>query len=338
MLLGLASVVIVVAGLRSISWLVAPTFLALVIVIATSPVSDWLAGKGCPRWLSTLVLVVLVYAVLITFAVVVVLSVGRLATILPQYAHRAEEMVAELSRALAGFGIGPDQVRAAVGKIDFGRLAGFMGALLSGVATIGTNLVFLLALLLFLSVESSGLGTRMAVIIGDHPETARALTGFARGTRSYLVVSTVFGAIVAVLDAVALALLGIPLAVLWGLLAFVTNYIPNVGFFIGLVPPVVLALLQGGWQLALTVVVIYLVLNFLVQSVIQPRFVGDAVGLSTTVTMLSLVFWTWVLGPLGAVLAIPLTLLAKALLVDSDPRARWANAFLVSNRISRQAV
>ncbi len=336
MLLGMASAVVVVAGVRTASWLIAPTFLALVIVIATNPVPVWLIRKGCPRWLATLTLILVVYAVLIAFALVVVVSVARLATILPEYAQRADALGAELSKALAKFGIGPEQIKAAGSTVNYGQLAGFIGTLLSGIASVSTNLVFLLALLLFLGIETGGVGRRMEIVSTYHPRMAGALGGFTHGTRSYLVVSTVFGLIVAVLDTIALALLGVPLPVLWGLLAFVTNYIPNIGFIIGLLPPVLLALLEGGWQLAIVVTVVYIVLNFVVQSLIQPRVVGDAVGLSVTVTLLSLVFWTWAIGPLGAVLAVPLTLLAKALLVDSDPRAAWASAFLVSDRVSAE--
>lgn len=137
--------------------------------------------------------------------------------------------------------------------------------------------------------------------------------------------------IVAVLDVGLLYLLAIPLPLLWGLLAFITNYIPNIGFVVGVVPPALLGLLEHGWQGALAVVAGYSVLNVLIQSVIQPRFVGNAVGLSTSLTFLSLVFWAWVFGPLGALLAIPFSLLMKALLVDLDPRTRWATALLAES-------
>jgi predicted PurR-regulated permease PerM len=136
----------------------------------------------------------------------------------------------------------------------------------------------------------------------------------------------VFGFIVGVLDGIALALIGVPLPVLWGLLAFITNYVPNIGFVIGLVPPALLALLTLGVPGMLLVIAVYCVLNFVIQSLIQPRYVGDSVGLATTTTFVALVFWAWLLGPLGALLAIPLTLLVKALLVDVDPTARWASA------------
>jgi AI-2 transport protein TqsA len=196
------------------------------------------------------------------------------------------------------------------------------------VAGLASNFVFLLALLLFLSVETGGAGDRLASIAADRPKISEALGHFAWGTRQYLLVTTIFGLIVAVLDTVALSILGIPLAVTWGLLSFITNYIPNIGFIIGVVPPALLGLLTGGPKLMVIVIVVYCALNFVVQSIIQPRFIGDAVGLSVTVTFVVLFFWAWLLGPLGAILAIPLTLLAKALLVDIDPQAKWADALL----------
>jgi predicted PurR-regulated permease PerM len=112
------------------------------------------------------------------------------------------------------------------------------------------------------------------------------------------------------------------------LLAFITNYIPNVGFVVGLVPPAILALLEGGPWLMLLVIAVYSVLNFLIQSVIQPKYVGESVGLSGSLTFLSLVFWGWTLGALGALLAVPLSLLAKSMLVDADPESRWLSNLL----------
>ena len=115
------------------------------------------------------------------------------------------------------------------------------------------------------------------------------------------------------------------------MIAFVTNYIPNIGFVIGLAPPAVLALLEGGVGLMVAVIVVYSVINFVLQSIIQPKIVGDSVNLSVTVTFLSLIFWTFILGGVGAVLAVPLTLLARALLVDASPGTRWAGTLLSSH-------
>ena len=334
-LLGIASLVVAVAGIRAIAWLIGPAFLALIIVIAVTPLQDWMLRRGLPRWLSVLALVVGVYAILLGVAVIMIISVARLGGLVPQYASQADALLRSLEGTLGTFNVSTDELRAALQSVSWGRIAGLVGAMLAGVAGLLSNLVFLLALLLFLSVEANGVGGRLASIAVARPEIAAALGNFALGTRSYLLVTTVFGLIVAVLDSVALAIMGIPLAVTWGLLSFITNYIPNIGFILGVIPPALIGLLQGGPGLMLTVIVVYSVLNFVVQSLIQPRFIGDSVGLSVTVTFLTLFLWTWLIGPLGAILAIPLTLLAKALLVDVDPGASWADALLRDRPVPR---
>lgn len=329
-LLAAASVVIIAAGIAGVAWLVGPLFLALVIVITVHPVHGRLVRLGLPGWAASGVLLLCVYGVLLVLAGTIVVSGARLATILPGYAAEANGLLSGLLSRLTDFGVGPDQLRTLAASLDTSRLVGLVSGLLLGLTGLLGNLVFLLSLLLFLSFEAAGVDRRRALLAEDHAEAAAALTHFASGTRRYMAVNTVFGLLVGAVDAIALALLGVPLAVLWGLLAFITNYIPYVGFWVGLVPPMILALLVGGWPLTLTVVAVYLVVNFVLTSLVQPRFIGDAVGLSVTMVLVGLVFWGWLLGPIGAVLATPLTLLAKVLLVDVDPRARWANALIGS--------
>ena len=124
---------------------------------------------------------------------------------------------------------------------------------------------------------------------------------------------------------------GVPLAGVWALFSFLTNYIPNIGFIIGVIPPALLALFGDGWVAALAVIIAYSVLNFVIQSIIQPKFAGDAVGLTPTMSFVSLLLWGWVFGALGTLIALPCSLLVKATLIDHDPGARWANA-LISSR------
>lgn len=329
-LLGTASAVIVVAGIQAAAWLIAPMFLALVIVVVVSPVHRWLRRHGFPAWLATAALVTVVYGVFLVFAAVLVMSLVRLAALLPTYTERARTLATRAAETLTSWGVGPERLTELARSVDPGRLLSSLGALLGDLTAVTTSIVFLLALLLFFSAEASGIDGRLAVVATERPRIRRALDGFAGKTRRFLVVTTIFGAVVAVLDTVALMLLGIPLAILWGLLSFVTNYIPNIGFILGVVPPAVLALLGGGWQRTIAVLVVYGAINFVLQSLVQPRYVGDAVGLSTVLTFVSLVFWAWVLGPLGALLAVPATLLVMAVLVDIDPKAAWAAALLRS--------
>ncbi len=327
-LIGAAAGVVALAGVRSVAWLIGPVFLALIIVITANPVQTWLRRHGWPRWAAALVLMIVVYVVLLGLFAVVIISVGELVTVLPQYAAQANVSVQKAVNALGDAGVGQQQLKSIASSLDIGKLVSLAGKLVAGIGGLVSNVFFLLILLLFLSIEATWAEGRLAAIGGDRPWITDALGRFSRGTRKYMIVTTVFGFIVSVLDSVGLFIVGVPGAVLWGLLAFVTNYIPNVGFVIGVIPPALVALLIGGWPKALIVVAIYCVLNFVVQSLIQPQFVADSLGLSTMVTVLALVFWAWLLGPIGAILAIPATLLCKALFVDVDPRAGWADVLL----------
>ncbi|RFU19548.1 AI-2E family transporter [Geodermatophilus marinus] len=328
LLVGGATATIAIAGVRSIAWLVGPVLVALVVVIALMPVQRVLERLGWPRWAGATVLLVLVWAVLLAFVALLVVSIAQFAALLPDYAGQAEVLLAEVVTDLNDRGIVSGQLSDLVADFDYGQLVGVATGLLTRVTDAATTLVLLLSALVFLAIESGGWGRRLALVAAERPHLPIALGLFSRGTRSYLLVSTVFGAIVAVFDAIALAVIGIPLPIVWGLLAFITNYVPNIGFVLGLVPPAILGLLSGGWTEFWVVVAVYALLNFVVQTLVQPRFVGDSVGLSMTVTFVALLFWGWVLGALGALLAIPLTLLVKALLVDVDPRGHWLDALL----------
>ena len=328
LLVGAAAATIAVAGLRAIAWLVAPVFLALVVVIALTPVQRALRRIGAPRWLATAVLLILVWGVLLSFVGLLVLSVAQMAALLPNYTDQAQTLLNGIVHDLNNAGIVSGQLSDLISRIDYTQLVGVASGLLSRLTDAASTLVLLLTALIFVAIESAGFGRRIALVGAERPHLPVALGLFIQGTRSYLVVSTVFGAIVAAGDWIALSIIGIPAAGIWGLLAFVTNYVPNIGFVLGVIPPALLGLLAGGWPELIAVVVIYSLLNFVVQTLIQPRFVGDSVGLSMTVTFVALLFWGWVMGALGALLAIPLTLLVKVMLVDVDPRGHWLDALL----------
>lgn len=336
LLLGAAAAVVVAAGLQAAAWLVGPVFLALVIVITLQPLHGLMLRLGLPSWAATVLLLLLIYGVLLVLAGLAIGSVARLAAVLPTYVGEVDALVASGFSVLAGFGVGSVELAALGASLSLGKLVGLVSGLLLGVVGLLGNLVFLLSLLLFLSVEASGAGARLALLAQDRAPLAEALGEFARATRRYLGVNTAFGLLCGLVDAVVLALLGVPLAILWGLLVFLTNYIPYVGFWIGLGPPALLALLVGGWELLVVVTLVFVVVNFVLTSLIQPKFVGDAVGLSVSVILVALVFWGWLLGPIGAVLATPLTLFVKVVLVDVDPRARWADALVCSTRRIRE--
>lgn len=329
-ILGLAALVVTVAGIQVAASIVGPIFLALMLTVAVHPLPEWLHRKRVPGWLATIAAILVVNGIILVLVLSLALSVAQLATLLPEYADDFTALIDSAQSFLNSNGVNSADAQTLLSQVDYSKVFGLVEGILQAMLGIFSNLLFILALLLFMAVDGSTYGSRMRIVTRMRPDIATALSAFSVGTRKYLIVSTVFGLIVAVIDTGALWALGIPLPILWGLLSFITNYIPNVGFVLGLVPPALLALLQGGPELMLVVIVLYSVINVIIQSVIQPKFVGDAVGLSVTFTFLSLVLWTWILGPLGAILAIPLTLMAKALLIDIDPSTRWVNTILSS--------
>jgi predicted PurR-regulated permease PerM len=336
-LLGTGGAVLTAAGLRGVSDIVGPVFLALILTIAVSPLRRLLVRRGVRGWLATLVALATVVVFLLGLAAALAYSVAKLATLLPSYQDKFTELVADGRAWLADHGVGEQQIQAALEKLNLGKFFDLLQSLLTGLLGTVSNLAFIIVVLFFMGLDAAQFPDRLRAAGHERPEVINALSSFARGTTRYLIVSTVFGLIVAAIDVGVLYLLDIPLPWLWGLLAFITNYIPNVGFFIGVIPPALLGLLDQGVSTMLWVIAAYCVVNFIIQSIIQPKVVGDAVGLSTTLTFLSLVVWAWILGPIGAILAIPLSLLVKALLLDADPSTRWLSGLISGGQLPEQA-
>ena len=324
-LVGVAAFAIALAGARSIAGIIGPAFLALVITITLHPIRIRLERHHrIPGWVASILMVIAAYLLLLLLTLALVVSVAQLAALIPQYSAQITDSVANAGNALRGLGVQQDQINAVVDAIDPGQLVDLAMSVLSSTLGVLSNLFFLLTVLLFMAFDTDSTRRGLAMLRDRFPNPVGALDNFALGTRNYMGVSASFGLIVAVLDGLALWIMGVPGAFVWAVLAFVTNFIPNIGFVIGVIPPALIALLDGGPGLMIAVIVVYSVINFLIQSVIQPRVVGDTVGLSPILTFLSLVFWTWVIGPMGALLAVPLSLLTRALLVEADPGTRWA--------------
>lgn len=328
-LLLLAALVIAGAGVRSSSAIIGPVFLALTLVITFQPMRRKLVQIGVPSWLATGLVLIAIYGVLIVIIGSVVLAVTRMAITLPSYAEQFTDLYNAALAELSKVGIGQSQLASAVGNLNVSTFTGAAQTLLSGLSSGLSLAVLLVTVVIFLAADAATIDSRMSRITASRPTIAAGFADFAHRVRSYWVVTTVFGLIVAAIDLIPLFVLGVPLAFTWGVLAFVTNYIPNVGFVIGVVPPALIALLEGGVGPMIWVIVSYAVINFVIQTVLQPRFTGDAVDLAPTIAFVSLIFWATLLGALGALLAVPATLFLKSMLIDHSDRD-WVRALLDS--------
>lgn len=329
-IVSIAAVIILLFGLKETGSIVMPAFLALNLVIAAMPLQRYLHRKGLPAWLASTVMLLVLYLVLAALVGMLVWSVWIAADELPQYQEKFTDLYNQSIEWLGTFGVSEDKVASSLSAIDPKTIMSGVQTVSSSLSAAGSQLAVLVIALTFFAFDLPGIARRKLSIAEQRPRLADALSSFEDGIRSYWLVSTVFGLIVAAMDVVALMMMGIPLAMVWGVLAFVTNYIPNIGFVMGVIPPALFALLTGGPMDALWVVVIYSVINLVMQSFIQPKFTGDAVGLTPSVTFLSLAFWSMIVGALGAILAVPLTLAVKALFVDADPRLAWMSTFLTT--------
>ena len=327
-----AGMFVIGAGLQATASIVAPIFLVITLVITVAPLRGLLHApslavvareRGGPAGDLRLLILILGSVV---FAVVRLVDRRCRSTPRPSTRSSATCWASPTSSASAR-----QQIEQLASSVQPSSLAGPAQSLLSGLGGGLSLLVLIVTVVIFLAFESGMMSERLAVIRETRPHIADGLVNFGSRVRKYWIVTTVFGFIVAVLDVIGLLIIGVPLAVTWGVLAFVTNYIPNVGFIIGVVPPALIALLDGGIGSAIAVVVVYTVINVVVQTIIQPRFTGDAVGISATVAFASLIVWASVLGTLGALLAIPATLFLKSMLLDNSVPASWVNALVTSS-------
>jgi AI-2 transport protein TqsA len=327
-LLTLTGAFVVLFGMHEYADILGPLVLTLNLFIAAYPIQTFLMRRGVPRVLAQVVLAIVVFAILLTFFYALVWSITSLVQELPQYQRQFWNLYHQCVSLLGQFGVSEQQVLDQVKTINPANFAGVLTSAVGSVTNIITLLTVIIVMIFMMAFDTDAFGERNESLQRYQPRIWHSIADFIAGVRRYWVVSSVFGLIVAVIDVVALELLNVPLALVWGILAFLTNYIPNVGFVIGLVPPAIMALLANDPLTALLVVIIYSVVNFVIQSIIQPKFNGDAVGVTALVSFLSLLLWSSVMGALGALLALPMTLLAKALLVDHDPQMRWLNAFI----------
>ena len=331
-LLGMAAALIVALGMREFSNILGPVFLALVLSIAVHPVRRLAARYHLPAWLGMILSLVAVYLIVFGLFAILVVAGIQFASLLQSYGPQFQAFLQDASQALQSVGVSEEKLQEFVNDLSPSRLVGVASSLLGGLAGVLSDIFFLIVLLFFTVVDAGDFASKLKRVPVHGQRLAEVFDRFAVGSRQYLAVATVFGLIVAFCDLIALWILDIRYAWLWALLAFITNYIPNIGFIIGLVPPTIIALLDKDVATAIIVVAVYCVINFVIQTIIQPRVVGVTVGLSATLSFLSLIVWATILGASGAFLAIPLSLLVKALLVDVDPEQTWVIPLLSSEK------
>jgi AI-2 transport protein TqsA len=327
-LVSLGGAVLVGFGIAGLAGIVAPVFLAVVLTICVHPLRLWLEQHRVPRGIATGSVIIAVILLLVGFGYAMLVAFGQFSQLLPQFADEIKAFGQSVVDWLNSIGISSRELNSAASDFDPSSLVGFLGGLIGDLAGVTTAIVVLLTVALLLGMDAGYFSTILAQVGRTHALMVSSMSRYATNVRRYMVATTLLGVLQGFIDFIALVLLGVPGAFIWAVLAFLCSFIPNIGYFIAIIPPIIFGALVGGWPTAIAVVVVYALINAVVQSVLQPRIIGNAVSLSQTITFFSVLLWAVILGPIGAILAIPLTLLVRLLLVDTNPSVTWVGPML----------
>jgi len=325
-----AALVIVIAGLKYAAPLLVPFLLSVFIAVISFPLMSLLQQKGLPKGLSLTLVMLLVVSVGIGLTYLIGSSITDFTRTLPEYQQRISAEWAELIRWLNSHGISfADSIKEIA---DPAAAVGLVSAILKGFGGVLTNSFLIILTVVFLLIEAAGF-TQKFLSLNNKGEESSKPDGenftqvFVDKLRSYMSMKTIISMVTGLIIGIAMWLIGVDYPVLWGVLAFMLNFVPNIGSIIAAVPAVMLTLVQLGFTSALLVAAVYVAVNVLIGSIIEPKYMGKGLGLSTLVVFVSLVFWGWVLGPVGMLLSVPLTITVK-LALDSKPETQWLGHLL----------
>ena len=342
-LVAAACIVVVIAGLRAAAALILPFLIAVFLAVVNVPLMNWLVRMRVPKPLAVLLTVLAAASVIGVLVGLLAQSVNQLTEVLPSYRARVGELAGSLTALGASLGLPVEQMRAdlqsvslaAFGTVDtIGAVVGNTGAIVgNAVRTVGaflsnTFLVFLTVV--FILFEAAGFPAKIKLAFGSDGDPFGHLGRISAQIQTYLVTKAGVSAATGILIGSWVAIMELDFPLLWGVLAFMFNFIPTLGSVFAAVPAVLLAVVQLGVGSAAAVAAGYLVVNVAFGNLIEPMLLGRRLGLSTLVVFASLVFWGWVWGPVGMLFSVPLTMVVKIAL-ENTPDLRWLAVMLDAN-------
>ena len=324
-----ASVVVVLAGLKAASEIVVPLLLSGFIAIACSPLINWATRYRVPRWLSVTLVILLIVVFGFMLAGLVGQSMSDFRANLPQYRQQLTLQFAWVVAQLEAFNINvsTDLIRE---HLDPAMAMSMTTNLLGGLGGVLSNLFLILLTIVFMLFEAESMPRRIHVALADPDMKMNHIDRFIRSVNSYLAIKTLVSVGTGLIIGVWLWVLGVDHFLLWAVLAFLFNYIPNIGSIIAAIPAVLMAFVQYGIGSAGLVALGFVLVNTVMGNMVEPRMMGRGLGLSTLVVFLSLIFWGWLLGSVGMLLSVPLTMIVKIAL-ETRAETQWLAILLSSD-------
>ena len=324
-LLAAASFVVVVAGLRTASAVILPFLLSLLIAMASYPLLSFLRRHKIPTGLAVALTLLTVLVGVSAVGVLLGSSVRDFTVQAPIYKDRLGQLVGQSLARLQAWGVKlPESWSPS--SFDPGQALDLATTLLLGISAALSNLVLVLLTIGFILAEAAGLPEKLSAAFGRNLDFGH-LERCRQQVQGYLVIKSLMSFVTGSIIAIALALMGVDFPLLWGALAFLLNFIPTIGSIIAALPPLLLSLVQLGPWYALGVMVLFLAVNMIIGNILEPALTGRQLGLSPLVVFVSLLFWGWVWGPVGMILSVPLTMIIKIILENTQDM-RWVAAML----------
>jgi predicted PurR-regulated permease PerM len=322
-LVALGGLVLFCYGLYVTAWLVNTLVLTLLLALVVSPILFNLQRRGWPAWAAVLGAFLVVFGITLAFVALALVSLSRFDDNLPFYQQRVTEIA---NNVAARFGLtNPPVYDLSQVPADFAqRMIEYVVPLAFSIVGLVGSLVLYMFLLLYAFGEVFVMPARLRNMTGGNPVVLDLLRRFGEDMRSFFKMNAFVGAIAAILDVIVLLFMGVDFVLLWGLLSFLMSFIPNIGFIISMIAPALMALIQfGPWE-ALMVIVAYCAINLVIDYVLRPRLIGRDINQSQIVTFLGVMLWGALLGPTGALLSVPLTLILKLLLEVATGTPRYS--------------
>jgi len=322
----MAAVVIVLAGVKAASIIVVPFLLSAFIAMAVSPLINWSSQYRVPRWLSVTLVILLIVVFGFMLAGLITQSLGEFRQNLPVYREQLSGELAWIIEKLALLNININK-ELFLSYLDPGMAMSMATNLLTGMGTVLSNVFLILLTVIFMLFEAESMPRRIHIAMSDPEMNLTYIDRFLKSVNQYLVIKMVVSLGTGICIGLWLYILGVDHFMLWSVLAFMLNFIPNIGSIIAAIPAVLMAFVEMGFVTAGLTGLGFLLVNTVMGNVIEPRFMGRGLGLSTLVVFLSLIFWGWLLGTVGMLLSVPLTMVVKIAL-ESQEGTRWLAVLL----------
>lgn len=335
-LVSAAAFVVVVAGMRAAQPILEPCLLAAFVAVISAPPLFWLQRKGLPTAVAMLLVIGAVAGMGLILATLVGKWVFEFSQALPVYQERLTQMTSDLFTWLENWGV-PVADKKPLEYVDPAAVMGMVANVLGGLGGLLSNAFMILLTVVFILLEAASFPLKLRSIASNPDASMQRFGKIIDHVKQYVAIKTWVSLATGIIVAVWLAVVGVDFPLLWGLVAFLFNYVPAIGSILAAIPAVLLALVQLGVGSALWAMLGYLLVNMVIGNVIEPRVQGRGVGLSALVVFVSMVFWGWLLGPVGMLLSVPLTMVLKVAM-ESSPDTHWVAVLLGSEPPPQEAV